>query len=891
MDLGQCGPVGNSFLQSQRLHFPTFDVSGADMNIWRRAFRCGRLSSPSRIVASMVVVSSGIPERVAQAIDDLRAGDPLAPVDVVTGFNPRRLAHELALRRAWANVRCVSLAEAVGNSPDQSNDDQACGRVVVGPRPQTFLTRPDDVVIDWAPSVPKQLRVRVATDATVEARAALAEIAAAHRCAKSWERLAIAWSSSEPYAPIVARLARRGEIPVHIAAQSRASQSAAGRAALALLRVWAADYDRRSVAALWQAAPLLDPLTGGLAPIVRWDALSRRERVIAGESWNRVSDQSLRAHIEQLRTLAPADFGDENEVAAALATSLLSVVVSPRSYVAAELFGARSGREADALDVVLAAVAGLARSRRRSDDPHRPWSDALAAVLQDRVLGAEGRIGEGVQCGSIESLALGTFDLVCVLGASEAMDGRDDDQRARRASALAALSAAPLFVTVPLADMRADREALPSPLVLSWLASRAGRSVDARTVLASHPNHPDVLRIPSHWSTLVGPGAMHLGTDEIDLDDAARFVGDGYDLTDHPCVANSAAASSIRANRARRGSLLSNYDGLIEPHPAWQPRLASWTVTALERAAACPLRFLLDDVLGARPLVAPEDDAEPDARHSGTMVHDALDDLTAQWLALDRTTRDPFGQWLAAQRHRVEQIIRERMVSMAEQGALAPGPAVDAVARSVATRLRTHLNITAQDFTNGWSPYASEPRLIGNIDTPFGPVLLRGGPDRIDVNRAEDRLRIVDHKTGRLQEVTPGRFPDAIDDGSKVQLPLYALLALQNDTSLPKGNIVGWYQHPLRPLGATRQTEIVLRDSPSGQPDLLDRAAAAVGRTVEAMQAGLFIARTGDRPGDDAHCRFCHHRPACPVDIVHQTQRKAAARPGYETEGGANSAS
>ena len=183
----------------------------------------------------------------------------------------------------------------------------------------------------------------------------------------------------------------------------------------------------------------------------------------------------------------------------------------------------------------------------------------------------------------------------------------------------------------------------------------------------------------------------------------------------------------------------------------------------------------------------------------------------------------------------------------------------------------------------------SEDRVT--IDTPDGPVDVRGIADRIDkTGRTPHRFHIRDYKTGS----TPGRSD--ITGGTKLQLPLYGLAfetALEARTGDPHEVVAGSYYKLKSPddidpiAGELTSGEAVDTDSPPLAPPLSqpwrlpfdtqaefsrfirDVTPTRVGRIGTAIENGAFQPTLLSE--NHANCESCTFRHSC--DVRHHHQR------------------
>jgi ATP-dependent helicase/DNAse subunit B len=172
--------------------------------------------------------------------------------------------------------------------------------------------------------------------------------------------------------------------------------------------------------------------------------------------------------------------------------------------------------------------------------------------------------------------------------------------------------------------------------------------------------------------------------------------------------------------------------------------------------------------------------------------------------------------------------------------------------------------------TNGMDPTSRADPV--SIETPIGPVRLRGKIDRIDRVRLEDLdgLLVTDYKTGRL----PGKGD--IDAGRSLQAALYAPAA---EKLLNRPSLGGAY-HQIGLDGKQTYLAAIKRRGghfrPDEQFDSRHRnVMAKVGQFVQRICAGGFdVLPTHDCPS------FCPFRRIC-----HYVEHRAALKTALPQEG------
>ncbi len=226
-------------------------------------------------------------------------------------------------------------------------------------------------------------------------------------------------------------------------------------------------------------------------------------------------------------------------------------------------------------------------------------------------------------------------------------------------------------------------------------------------------------------------------------------------------------ARRANAIRARLDPRPTEFDGVVGSHPALAPPGKQWSITALERQAACGLEYFGRFVLDVRE----ETDAaaimsiEPAER--GTLVHAVFERLAGEWLSLPVDQRPPWlqGEHLPAMHQRAIEILDELATEIGVQHRLGH---VSAWGAERANILRSIAATIEAESAEGSQPVACEHVFSGVMvaDASFA-----GKIDRIDL-MPDDSLRVTDFKTSAAVSMK-----NPLDDGHRLQLPLYARAA------------------------------------------------------------------------------------------------------------------
>ncbi|HEY1548668.1 MAG TPA: PD-(D/E)XK nuclease family protein, partial [Kofleriaceae bacterium] len=325
--------------------------------------------------------------------------------------------------------------------------------------------------------------------------------------------------------------------------------------------------------------------------------------------------------------------------------------------------------------------------------------------------------------------------------------------------------------------------------------------------------------------------------------------------------ANAHLARALRA-RGRRWEVKSwkPADGFIASTPispdvravldANAPSARSFSPTALEQLATCPLRFAYRTIVGLEPREVPEPIQSIGALERGSLVHEAQFELLGELRdAGELPIRD-----LDSARARLDSVLDR--VAGRYRDDLAPAIErvwVDGIA-SIRADLREWLRRMAGDVE--WTPRRFElafglaqkhGRDPASVDAPVATgigLMLRGSIDLVE-QRSDGAMRATDHKTGRAR-VEAG---SVIAGGTSLQPVLYALVLEQ---LFPGKLVAGGRLAYCTTRGDFKDVDVPLDDDA--------RAAAQLVATTLAhhLADGFFPAA----PSKGA-CDYCDYRPVC----------------------------
>ncbi|HVS13309.1 MAG TPA: PD-(D/E)XK nuclease family protein [Thermoanaerobaculia bacterium] len=455
----------------------------------------------------------------------------------------------------------------------------------------------------------------------------------------------------------------------------------------------------------------------------------------------------------------------------------------------------------------------------------------------------------------------------------------DRDERLRRERMLlrVAVGAARsrLVVSYPRVDVAQGRSRVPSFYALDVLRAADGR-VPALGDLAKRAARASASRMG--WPAPADPEEA-IDAAEYDLALLRPLLGPGAEEGSGRgrflLKTNRNLARSLRARARRWRSRWTYADGLVladqrhyEPAARAGVETAEllagerldarpYSPTALQNYAICPYRFLLQAVHRLRPRLDVAGFEQLDPLTRGSIFHQMQFELSSALREADLLPVVPerIGEIL----DRADEVI-ERVAAQVEEEL---APAIPRVWKgeldSLRNDLRGWLHRVAEEGA-GWRPLHFElafglppgadrdPASREEPVTVLGRARLRGAIDLVEIDGAGERLRVVDHKTGRAREER-----DLVVGGGEVLQPLlYALAAEQILGEGGRLQVVAGRLFYCTLRGGYRILEVPL--------DL--RGRNAIGDVLEVVD-GAFAAGFFPAAPREGACRWCDFRPVC----------------------------
>ncbi|ADR34368.1 hypothetical protein Sulku_1707 [Sulfuricurvum kujiense DSM 16994] len=325
--------------------------------------------------------------------------------------------------------------------------------------------------------------------------------------------------------------------------------------------------------------------------------------------------------------------------------------------------------------------------------------------------------------------------------------------------------------------------------------------------------------------------------------------------------------SSMHANET------GHYDGLLSEH-----RFESGVLSAssLNEYAKCPLRYLLTYQYGAEPLMIERDDDALEASDIGTIFHSIAEvfskEVKAGSIDLGDEATIPIKERLQAIATDVHQsYIQKHIVDEGKTPNIFHEIVLDDLLKGLFEEHHERgLLIRFLDYvyTNGKLEHfeKSEQRFL--LDDDFmitadkDKAIVKGFIDRIDLDKENKILTVIDYKTGKYSKDKENRLIEEMGSFKQFQLPLYLLYASQAYAD----HTIDSYLLAMRDGKGTKGYAHMSTDEANG---LLFNEAYAQGLKlrIREIKAGI---EEGDfrMSPSDTNCEYCPHERICHKDIL-----------------------
>jgi len=344
---------------------------------------------------------------------------------------------------------------------------------------------------------------------------------------------------------------------------------------------------------------------------------------------------------------------------------------------------------------------------------------------------------------------------------------------------------------------------------------------------------------------LWGPGPADRPDEDLAILDAMLARG--------PAAETALAGLAVEWER-EHGETFGPFDGrlaapeIVEELCRRFPGQAAMSARRLETFGACPFAFFAGDLLGLAPLEEPSADLAP--LEVGLIYHGLLERffsalaaspalggrLTEESLATAQALLAPTAETYFAALEKYGRVGSPALWKIQKRHILRD---VGKVIQWHAGRLAewraayTEVPFGALPGTKVRPPGRREPIAI---ESPHGPIRLRGRIDRVDLAADGPGWQVVDYKSGS----PPG--PKDMKEGTSLQLPIYLWAARE---LLGPEEARGTARAMFLPVRRPRAACLLASATAKGEPSeafgrALARAAVYVRRYVDAMRRGLY---------------------------------------------------
>lgn len=796
-------------------------------------------------------------------------------------YLPQRLtAAEVALARALAEDRELTVIAGLTNV-------ERADRVVHESLARLGVTRTSTSI-----GIPTASSVVHASDSDDEVRTIVRNILRTLQHTPA-HRVAVLYADRVPYARLIHEQLAAAGITVNGPGVRPVDERALSRGFLAVLALAGTILHRSAVFDALAEAPTR-AFGDDHVPVSRWERLSRLAGVVEGRDWARrletytgdaeraiaveqESEDPSEARIDGLRrdtedALALRDFvaalQRQLEVGGLLRTwddlsgwalhlfhDLYGDPVSLRRLPPEEQYAAAVIETSLNSLPTLGALESTATLDRLRE---------VLALDVESALPTVGRFGTGVFVGPMSSSIGLSADKTFVLGLAEdlypgrlhqdallpetvragsELAGTREALDAKQQHLLAAIASAPdVTASFPRGDLRKSTQRLPSQFLLGTLRELTGDK-----------------RLPaSRWQdvvcgTITGSDSFAAGLTTAILP-ATEQEWRTRALAARLPVVDEAVEAARRMLVARANDEFTHYDGNLAgaadlPDPAATRRPIS--PTALESYADCPFAYFIRRMLRVEPLVTPEELVTISPIDLGTLIHETLDDF----IKAEGPDLPGYGErWTLTQRQRLLELGSAKAREFEARGLTGHAVLWEQQRLALLGDLARILDEDDDFRTERQARVLGSELSFGDgvtdpvaIAVPTGEVLMRGSADLVH-ETTEGMLIVTDVKTGGSSRFQAVRS-DAIDAGTRLQLPVYAHAA----RAAYGGTVAEAAYCFVRSGKSNDRIAIVLDEA------LEDRYADAIGALATSIASGAFPARAPDGPDFFwVQCPYCN---------------------------------
>ncbi len=311
---------------------------------------------------------------------------------------------------------------------------------------------------------------------------------------------------------------------------------------------------------------------------------------------------------------------------------------------------------------------------------------------------------------------------------------------------------------------------------------------------------------------------------------------------------------------------LHGFDGIVGPLAEHWKYFSQrgLSPTALETYARCPFQFFARHVLGLERLETPEESMGPSPAEFGELGHEILKSFYQHLLDIGYFTSKSRNLDPATE---VFTIARRIFAEYEAKHPIGYPLAWESLKEGLAQLIR---QVVAQDLNelsvSGYLPIGLEKdqtdQLPRDWPEPLNGLTIHGRMDRIDLNPAEHRLRVIDYKFkfGSARSTQDKDLYRSALRGERLQPPFYFLLgkraALDDDIQNAEIEVEANFYYI-----APRWSDGPLVTTGFGTAGLSGKAGAETKNTIAYLAAGIQNGRFFIQRGE--HCQHCDVAEIC----------------------------
>ncbi len=692
-------------------------------------------------------------------------------------------SHAALLQALAEHTEVLVLAAASG-------DEQADARLAASLDPLGLVLETQTA------DVAKSIEILTTADADDEVRFVVRSVVDALRDGVSARRIAVVFTSPEPYARLLAEQFRAAGVEFHGPSGRSVRELSAARFLLGFVGLDPYRLRRSEFFGLLSSAPIRTP-DGDFVPLRRWRHIGRKHYT-NGSIDNWVA--RLRDAGEEAAPLAEFVKGVGDHLQQVSAAKTWSDLIAAYFQILRDYLPTDNmpQKERSALAVVRESLGNLEILDSMGIPPSAQTLNELLELATERRQVASGTAGTGVRvlsitqavgldadvvivCGCVEGLLphrpgfdplLPTADRATLRDAgAEIRSPRESVPRQHR-DFLAAIAAAGsrVVLTMPRGDLRRTTSHIPSRWLLEIASALVGADKLQPREFEQLMENSSIRHIQSFGSgiaSLTEPATAQ----EFSILEAARC--DPVDSED------AVLARNAELTIARRAHKFTRFDGNLAGAPVPAIGDLVFSATGLEEYVKCPHGYFLGRLLRVRPLEA-DDEQRMTPLDRGSLVHEVLERFINDALPIE------FGHVWTAKELAHLAAIADEVCDRYESEGRTGHPLVWSTGRPQLIRELTEFITHEQERRRslGLSPkltelkfgYAGDELEDFAITLPGGGVKLRGSIDRVDVTK-DGNLAIHDYKTGKKKGFSSIKEDDPLGGNSKLQLPLYGFAA------------------------------------------------------------------------------------------------------------------